>query len=384
MSRGIVGVEVFECKAVKINHLWWEHLAPKQLISRHREIEKLLTKFIQSEYGQEWFKLAENPHGVFRLKPGQEIPVVKLIFLGNQAGYIGPFEKVRIGHRAVVSATSYLSGKDIDDSELVVVPTILVDLAEGVEADTTNPQKLIIQFSQPSLVFSTPAHFLLSPKHYPKKSYVLYQHIFGNIGTYPHDGYFYVGVTTRSWQKRWSEHKRSIETGSPLLFHRKFREESQLGRLTYVHHKVMGITDDLEQLYKAEEFLVEGHWRDERRLNMIPGGKSGLRYLRENGFLEKNFVPEPDNRIKILKNWLITHPEQQLPAPWLSEKWQDNDWAIAQICSRNDRLSIEQVRAIRSLAEAHSIDEIAFRIGARNTDQVKGVLDGKTYTRVDQ
>lgn len=92
-----------------------------------------------------------------------------------------------------------------------------------------------------------------------------------------------MGVSTRSWQKRWSEHRRAIEMGSPLLFHRRFREEQKGGRLTYVHHRVMAITDDLEELYESEEFLVEGHWDDERRLNMVPGGKSGLRYLRENG-----------------------------------------------------------------------------------------------------
>jgi hypothetical protein len=59
-----------------------------------------------------------------------------------------------------------------------------------------------------------------------------------------------------------------------LLFHRRFLEELEGERLTYVHHKVMAITDDLKQLYEAEEFLVEGHWDDERRLNMVVVVKS--------------------------------------------------------------------------------------------------------------
>ncbi|WP_232357015.1 hypothetical protein [Delftia lacustris] len=99
----------------------------------------------------------------------------------------------------------------------------------------------------------------------------------------------------------------------------------------------MAITDDLKQLYKAEEFLVEGHWDDERRLNMVPGGKSGLR---ENGLLSKGVVPLPDDRDKILHKWLNDHARLGLLAPWVAEKWKDNDWAMAQICGRDGRLSV--------------------------------------------
>jgi hypothetical protein len=122
-----------------------------------------------------------------------------------------------------------------------------------------------------------------------------------------------------------------------LLFHRRFLEELEGERLTYVHHKVMAITDDLKQLYEAEEFLVEGHWDDERRLNMVPGGKSGLR---ENGLLSKGVVPLPDDRDKILHKWLNDHARLGLLAPWVAEKWKDNDWAMAQICGRDGRLSV--------------------------------------------
>jgi hypothetical protein len=211
---------------------------------------------------------------------------------------------------------------------------------------------------------------------------VLYQHIFGEGPAYPDDGFFYVGVTTRSWQKRWAEHRRAMEAGCPLLFHRKLREELSQGRVTYIHHKVMGITDDLERLYATEEWLVEGHWSDTRRLNMIPGGKSGLRYLRENGMLAERVAPMPDDRDRLVQAWLRDHPRKGLPAPWVSERWKDDAWAVAQICGRDDRLSVEQVRAIRDLAIDHSVETIAERIGARNKEQVQRVIDGETYSRV--
>ena len=144
----------------------------------------------------------------------------------------------------------------------------------------------------------------------------------------------------------------------------------------------MGITDDLDALYATEEWLVEGHWADTRRLNMIPGGKSGLKYLRENGMLAERIVPSPDERDRLLESWLREHPRKGLPAPWVAEKWKDDAWAIAQICGRDDRLSVDQMRAIRELAKTYPADLIADRIGARNTEQVKRVIDGKTYTRV--
>lgn len=358
------------------------------MIPRLREVERLLNNFINSSsYGEEWFKVASHPRGIFRLKPGQIIPTVQFTFLGKNPGFVAPIQTLKGEHRTVGVDSGFFSGKVLEEDERVIQPNISIDLVtdtlliDSVLKGKTSINERLIE--QPSLLFSIPAHLLLSPKHFPKKAYVLYQHIFGNGGSYPNDGYFYVGVTTRSWQKRWSEHKRAIESGSHLLFHRKFREEKELGRVTYVNHKVMAITDDIEKLYATEEFLVEGHWEDERRLNMIPGGKSGLRYLRENGLINRSVVPQPDDRDRIVNGWLKDHPRKGLPAPWVAEKWRDNDWAVAQICGLDGRLSVEQVRAIRDLSKEHSAKEIYTRIGAKNEVQVRRVLEGKTYSRVE-
>ncbi len=136
-------------------------------------------------------------------------------------------------------------------------------------------------------------------------------------------------------------------------------------------------------LYEAEEFIVQGHWSDERRLNMVPGGKSALRYMRENNMIKSNVIPHPDKRDSIVQTWLKDHPRKGLPAPWMSEKWKDNNRAMAQICIRGDRLSIKQVQAIRQLSNQHSAEEIASRIGAHDTQQVVRVLAGTTYSRIE-
>lgn len=351
---------------------------------RLREVNSLLQRWCKTPYGAFWLESAINSDGVIRVKPGQPIPVFHVIALGNQPAFIVPQAELRPGHRTV-GPDEFASGK-LAESELALQPKIMLDVV-------TDPKLLIAashgqtdlpssEVTEPSTVLSVPAHLLLAPQSWPKRSFVLYQHIFGDGGSYPDDGYFYVGVTTRSWQARWLEHRRAMEGGSPLLFHRKLREEMAAGRVTYIHHKVMGITREVDELYASEEKLVEGHWEDARRLNMIPGGKSGLRYLREHGMLSARVIPLPDERDRILADWLRQHPRKGLPAPWVSEKWKDNDWAVAQICGREGRLSVEQVRAIRALAETYPADEIAARIGALNIGQVERVIDGRTYTRI--
>ncbi|USQ96518.1 hypothetical protein [Caulobacter sp. RL271] len=372
---------------VSINRQWWEHLAPKVMHRRAREIEALLQAWTRSGYGAMWLESARQEGGLIRVKPGQNIPVVHIVGIQDRPMFIAPQKKVEEGHRTVSDDDErMMSGRPLESGELAMRPQILVDLMDDPAllnaALMGQTSGHIIGVKHPATLFSAPAWLLLAPTAWPKKAFVLYQHIFGSGNSYPNDGYFYVGVTTRSWQARWAEHRRAMNNGSPLLFHRRLREEMDAGRVTYIHHKVMGITEDLEQLYATEEFLVAGHWDDQRRLNMIPGGKSGLKYMREHGMLLSRLVPAPDERDRIVSEWLRANPRKGLPAPWVSEKWKDDAWAVAQICGRDGRLSVEQVRAIRSLAQDHATEEIADRIGALNADQVQRVLDGKTYTRV--
>ncbi len=370
---------------ISINREWWEHLAPKVMHRRLREVEALLREWCRSDYGAHWLNVAKQEGGVIRVKPGQVIPVVHFIALADRPVFIAPQQAIRAGHR-MVGTDQFRSGRPLEEGELALRPEIRLDVVQDhallAAAARRDNSAHVAGVKEPSQVFSVPARFLIASNAWPKKAYVLYQHIFGEGPSYPDDGFFYVGVTTRSWQKRWMEHRRAIEAGSLLLFHRKLREELSAERVTYIHHKVMGITDDLEALYSTEEWLIEGHWVDTRRLNMIPGGKSGLKYLRENGMLTERVVPLPDERDRLVETWLREHPRKGLPAPWVAEKWKDDEWAIAQICGRNDRLSVEQVRAIRELAKRYTAETIAERIGARNKDQVQRVIDGETYTRI--
>src|SRR3546814_5195036 len=72
-------------------------------------------------------------------------------------------------------------------------------------------------------------------------------------------------------------------------------------------------SDLVEALYEAEEALVRGHWDDTRRLNMIPGGRAGYRYLRRAGLVDPGSEDMPDDRDQAVSNWLGRNPDRPLP-----------------------------------------------------------------------
>lgn len=154
---------------MKLNKAWWEHLAPKSMIGRRREVEQLLEDFVRSsDDAREWARAAANPHGVFRLKPGQLIPVVRMIFMGHLPGFISPFRKLMDGHRTVDRNPEYRLGA-LGEGELAIQPTISVEvvtdpayLGTAVRGATQVDESTI---RNPSLLFSVPAHAELSLIH---------------------------------------------------------------------------------------------------------------------------------------------------------------------------------------------------------------------------
>jgi hypothetical protein len=239
--------------------------------------------------------------------------------------------------------------------------------------------------SRPAVLFTAPmAMMKRSVAHqYLAKRFTLYQHIFGQGHEYPEDGPFYIGITARDWKKRWSEHRAAILRGSTLKFHRTYRERAAGKQLTYVHHKVMGVAATLEEIQDLEEIFVEGHWKDARLLNMIPGGRAGFAYLHKHGIAGDKEIASPDHAERILETWLQEHPRKGLPAPWIAEKWKDDEYARNVICGPEGRLSVEQIISVRAMAQGGiSIDDIVSAVGAKSRQQVHRVIEGKTYSRV--
>lgn len=303
---------------VSINSAWWEHLTPTPMHKLRGEVERRLRAWCETDYGKFWLASALEPGGVIRIKAGDAIPDFHMVAMSNGPKFVAPQERMREGHRNVsVGTGKYRFGNSQEADELILSPSIRLDLvidpalmAAARRFDIDVPSSDV---TEPSTLFSAPAHILIAPTSWPKKSFVLYQHIFGEGASYPVDGYFYVGITTRNWKTRWAEHRRAMRKGSQLLFHRKLREELSAKRVTYIHHKVMAVTTDVGSLYDAEEALVRGHWGDTRRLNMVPGGRAGYRYLRRVGLIDQASEDLPDNREQAVSKWLDKYPDQPLP-----------------------------------------------------------------------
>lgn len=282
--------------------------------------------------------------------------------------------------RLEVVADPHLAGHSLDSA---------LRLLRGSDVERKQEMARLTEIAncatKPSALFTAP--MLLMRKgaadKFKSQRYTLYQHIFGAGHEYPDNGAFYVGITSRDWKRRWAEHRAAIARGSRLKFHETYARRMTERQLTYVHHKVMGVFSTLEEVQDYEEAMVSGHWDDERLLNMIPGGKAGVRYLREHSMLRKAGDVTPKVVEKALEGWLRDNPRKGVPAPWVAKSWEDADYALRVICGPEGRLSLEQVLSIRSLAATGLSPElIAQQTGATSVQQVQRVLSGRTYSRV--
>ena len=102
----------------------------------------------------------------------------------------------------------------------------------------------------------------------------------GIVATAEASGYAYIGITRRSWQERWREHRQAVGSGSALLFHRALAD--QLFPVASSEHEVLKIGLSEDEALDLEEREVEArtlHPIHARGLNMIPGGRAGLRFI---------------------------------------------------------------------------------------------------------
>jgi hypothetical protein len=374
--------------------------APKEMHQHLGRFDRLLQRLAVTDADVQAYVKA--PTAMFSAEA--QFPIVHLVALLKDEGWHlfrghrGAYRR-RDGHRTVSATGEESVGMQptlrlevVDDPMLTAVfdhDLAIKSLNSGIPFQELDEFKeydrLHTQAKKPAVLFSAPLAMLLKPtaRSYSSQRFTLYQHIFGDGHEYPDDGLFYVGITARDWKTRWAEHLRAIHKGSQLLFHREYRNRVVRRRLTYVHHKVMGVAPSLERLQDLEEALVRGHWEDARRLNMIPGGRAGLTYMRAHGMLSSALRHTPEGAEHVLHAWLQENPRKGLPAPWISELWKTDEYALSVICGPEGRLSVEQVRRIRELArDGETYESICSVVGALNAEQVSRVVEGRTYSRV--
>lgn len=143
---------------------------------------------------------------------------------------------------------------------------------------------------------------------------------------------------------------------------------------------------DEKKAMDAEEYLVDKYSLSSKHsngLNMIPGGYEGIRALHRLSVLTEPGFLNTDAREELLDQYLQEHPQLGIPKPGVAEKWNDPNYAEAVICGRENRLDADQVREIRYLsALGYSLEHIRSAVDAINIDQVRRVLEGRTYARI--
>jgi len=101
------------------------------------------------------------------------------------------------------------------------------------------------------------------------------------------NAFLYVGITKRSWQKRYKEHLYKSNKSSKLIFHQALRgEKCEIGMIEHCVEKA-GLSKN--EALNLEEKEVENRSLNNKHklgLNMIPGGKAGLKFI--NIFINHN------------------------------------------------------------------------------------------------
>lgn len=198
----------------------------------------------------------------------------------------------------------------------------------------------------------------------------------------PLDGqHYYIGITKRNWLKRMEEHFNEIRKGSNKTFHKAWREYA--GRSdVLLSSELITLNHTYDQIMDWEEWAVDEQMKTGTSLNMIPGGKKGLKFLHKHRLISDP-TASLDEREKAIQEYQKANPRLGVPNLIISELWKDEEYAQKIICGAEGRLSVEQVKKIRELNDKSiPIETIAEMVGAKNQSQVERVLYGKTYSRI--
>lgn len=281
------------------------------------------------------------------------------------AGTVG---NVIVHHRQDKNELSYRLMPFMDDD-----PTFVRDLSSVEKVIKGIQLGIIVDFEGFREVTALPMYMILSDQCRPH--YHIYRHAFLDDRNGERiENAAYTGVTKRGWRTRWSEHLRAANSGSHYLFHKAIRQWN--GVATSVLHQIIGHADSEQRAMDIEERLVERDSLHPKGLNMIPGGNAGLEYLRKLGALGKRERCSVDDRQAVINRFHRANP-------LAAANWLNAAYAESVICGAPGRLKPQQIRDARSFALLGiEADDIASRIGARNTAQVERLMSGQTYSRI--
>ncbi|WP_238543985.1 hypothetical protein [Pseudomonas sp. GM21] len=252
-------------------------------------------------------------------------------------------------------------------------------------------------YVQSRRIFSVPVQCVLKGWGNVENGHMIYEHNISamDFAEQQFESASYIGLTSRNWQTRYKEHQRDALTGSELIFHTSLRKvfncdsfvQSGLGNFELVRKGAVLLSElqyvnlSYEEAMQVEEKMVERTLYP-KGLNMIPGGFAGFQFLHKLGFLNRSQV-SVDERDKAASKYLLDKASGPRLAPWVKEKWADDQFYEQVIFKRSNTLNRDQILSIRKYGNEWGFDPdlIANLVGA-NDRQVRDVLSGKYYSRV--
>jgi len=196
--------------------------------------------------------------------------------------------------------------------------------------------------------------------------------------------YYYFGITGRNWLQRFDEHMREVQKGSKRRFHQTWKDNFGIENALY-SSTLMYVNLTKDEAYNWEEGIIDEHETvtGEHGLNMIPGGYKGIRELHKCKII-KDIDISPEERDEATGELIRQFSRKGKPAPWMAEYWGIKENYLNYINSREDTLSDDDVRRIRTLAkDGMSPEDILKETVARNLRQVKDVISRKYYDNVE-
>jgi len=196
------------------------------------------------------------------------------------------------------------------------------------------------------------------------------------------DEYYYVGITGRNWLLRLGEHSGEMHRGGRKRFRAAWGDSLGLRDVLFVS-SLLDVNLTFEDAMNWEELHVEKLAYGPNGLNMIPGGFEGLRHLHKHGIIARQNI-SLEERERAMAEYLRRNPRKGIPNPFMAELWKDDNHYLKVNAANPKRLSAPQVRRIRELAaEGSSIEDITKAVGALNETQVKNVITGRSYGRIN-
>lgn len=208
-----------------------------------------------------------------------------------------------------------------DDKNRLTNPKMGVVHAIG-EKETGEEQSSALRhhvyFDDSLIRFQIPLGFLLNNKHRPSGSYWIYHIRFRLIASNDGEheqlkelvdpfGRGYIGVTARHPFVRLSEHYDKYKSQSGNLIHQQWRSLDNNNIKYLMVFQIVGRVDTEDEMYEAEEQLVEAYTLSPLGFNMIPGGKNGIAFLKNSGFKNADRENKDDLSALLMQNKRAMH-----------------------------------------------------------------------------